>query len=477
MTERLIVVSNRVAPIDETKASGGGLATGMLAALRASGGLWFGWSGHIDSAARGSAPAILKQGGITYATLDLAPADHAGYYNGFANRTLWPLFHYRLHLTDYNREDCAAYLEVNRWFAEKLAPLLRPTDILWVNDYHLIPLGEALRALGSRHRMGFFLHTPFPAPQLLTGLPVHARLMRALMSYDVIGFQTQVDLRAFSDYMRFETKGTVEPDGRVIAHGRTAFAGAFPIGIDTEEFALLAKETDGSQKRARLRASLLNRNLIIGVDRLDYSKGLVERFRAFERFLVRFPARRTQVVFMQIAPPTRAEVPEYQEIRRTLERMAGHIVGRFAEPDLVPIRYLNRSFTRKVLAGYYRSSRIGLVTPLRDGMNLVAKEYVAAQNPNDPGVLVLSQFAGAAQELDAALIVNPFDIDGVAEAIEQGLSMPLGERRERWEAMMARLRRQNVTVWRESFVAAIMAGPYRAESSWSKRKPWALSAS
>ena len=477
MTGRLIIVSNRVAPIDEKKGSPGGLAVGMLAALRASGGLWFGWSGRISSGAGAGAAAIAHQGGIDYATLDLTPQDHAGYYNGFANRTLWPLFHYRLHLTDYNRRNHATYLNVNRWFAEKLAPLVKPTDIIWVNDYHLIPLGEALRAMGLKNRMGFFLHTPFPAPPVLTALPNHGALMRALMAYDVIGFQTAVDLRAFRDYMRYEADGTIQIDGRITAYGRTALAGAFPIGIDTEDFAALARETEDAHKTERLRASLRHRELIIGVDRLDYSKGLIERFRAFERFLELFPARRTHVTFMQIAPSTRSEVPEYQEIRRTLERLAGHIGGRFAEPDWMPIRYLNRSFTRRVLAGYFRIGRIGLVTPLRDGMNLVAKEFVAAQNPDDPGVLVLSQFAGAAQELDAALIVNPFDTDGVAEAIEQGLSMPIEERRERWEAMMDQLRRQDVTHWRESFVAAVIAAPYPAESSWPRKKPLARSAS
>ncbi|HEX6103691.1 MAG TPA: alpha,alpha-trehalose-phosphate synthase (UDP-forming) [Alphaproteobacteria bacterium] len=477
MTDRLIVVSNRVAPVDESKGTGGGLAIGMLAALRAAGGLWFGWSGRISTGAAASSPSVVEHAGITYATMDLTPQDCAGYYNGHANRTLWPLFHYRLHLTDYNRKDCATYLNVNRWFAEKLAPLLRPTDLVWVNDYHLIPLGEAMRARGLGNRIGFFLHTPFPAPPVLTALPNHAQMMRQLMAYDVIGFQTAVDLRAFRDYMRFEADGTIHPDGRVTAYGRTALAAAFPIGIDTEDFAALAAETADSPKSQRLRTSLLRRDLIIGVDRLDYSKGLVERFCAYERFLELFQKRRSHVVLMQIAPSSRAEVPEYQEIRRTLERMAGHINGRFAEPEWVPIRYLNRSFTRRVLAGYYRTARIGLVTPLRDGMNLVAKEYVAAQNPEDPGVLVLSQFAGAAQELDSALIVNPFDTDGVAEAIEQALSMPLEERKERWEAMMDQLRRQDITAWRESFVATIDAAPYRAESSWSKKKPLARSAS
>ena len=477
MTGRLIVISNRVAPVDESKGSAGGLAIGMLAALRASGGVWFGWSGRISSGAASSRPHLVEQGGITYATLDLTPGDCAGYYNGFANRTLWPLFHYRLHLTDYNRKDCATYLNVNRWFAENLRPLLRPDDILWVNDYHLIPLGEALRSSGLGHSMGFFLHTPFPAPPVLTALPNHAQLMRQLMAYDVIGFQTAVDLRAFRDYVRFEADGTIHPDGRVTAYGRTALAAAFPIGIDTDDFAQLAAETAKSSKTQRLRKSLLDRDLIIGVDRLDYSKGLVERFCAYQRFLELFARRRSHVVLMQIAPSTRSEVPEYQEIRRTLERMAGHINGRFAEPEWVPIRYLNRSFTRKVLAGYYRSARIGLVTPLRDGMNLVAKEYVAAQDPADPGVLVLSQFAGAAQELDAALIVNPFDTDGVAEALEQALSMPHEERKERWEAMMDQLRRQDITAWRERFVGAVAGGPYRAESAWPKKKPLARSAS
>ena len=477
MKGRLIVVSNRVAPVDESKGTAGGLAIGMLAALREAGGLWFGWSGRINSGAAASHPSLVEHAGITYATMDLTPQDCAGYYNGHANRTLWPLFHYRLHLTDYDRKDCATYLNVNRWFAEKLAPLLQPDDLIWVNDYHLIPLGEALRTRGLRNRIGFFLHTPFPAPQVLTALPNHAQMMRQLMAYDVIGFQTAVDLRAFRDYMRFEADGTIHADGRVSAYGRTALAGAFPIGIDTEDFAALASDTEAAAKTRRLRTSLLQRDLIIGVDRLDYSKGLVERFCAYQRFLELYPKRRTRVVLMQIAPSTRSEVPEYQEIRRTLERMAGHINGRFAEPEWVPIRYLNRSFTRRVLAGYYRTARIGLVTPLRDGMNLVAKEYVAAQNPEDPGVLVLSQFAGAAQELDSALIVNPFDTDGVAEAIEQALSMPLEERKERWEAMMDQLRRQDITAWRESFVATVAAAPYRAEPSWPKKKPLARSAS
>src|SRR5262245_22442719 len=388
---RLIIVSNRVAPVEEAKGSVGGLAVAMLAALRASGGLWFGWSGRTSSSVESATPTIVKKSGITYATLDLTPQDHAGYYNGFANRTLWPLFHYRLHLTDFNRRDFATYLNVNRWFAQNLAALLQPNDIVWVNDYHLIPLGEALRALGLRNRIGFFLHVPFTAPQVLTALPNHRLLVRGLMSYDVIGLQTAVDLRAFRDYMRYEAEGVIHEDGRVTAFGRTALAGAFPIGIDTDDFAELARETDESQRIQRFRESLRHRDLIIGCDRLDYSKGLIERFCAYERLLELFPSRRGRVVLMQIAPQTRAEVPEYQEIRRKLERLAGHIGGRFAEPDWMPIRYLNRSFTRKVLAGYLRLSRVGLVTPLRDGMNLVAKEYVAAQNGEDPGVLVLSQ--------------------------------------------------------------------------------------
>jgi trehalose 6-phosphate synthase len=451
---RLVVVSNRVAMTDPGGKSAGGLAVGILAALKRTGGIWFGWSGEVTESAP-SAAELIERDGITFATLDLKRRDYEEYYNGFANRVLWPLFHYRPGLLEYQREDYAGYLRVNRQFAQHLAPLIKPGDLVWVHDYHLLPLANELRQLGVGEPLGFFLHTPFPAAEMLRVLPPHAQLMRALCAYDLVGFQTEKDVDGFRDYLLRQAGGRAGTAGEVSAFGRRVRAAPFPIGIDVDEMAALAAHAAGSRHARRLSESLRQRDLIIGVDRLDYSKGLPQRFRAFERMLELFPDTRGRVTFMEIAPPTRSEVPEYMAIRRSLETAAGHINGRFAEFDWMPLRYLNKSFAQRTLAGFLRAARVGLVTPLRDGMNLVAKEYVAAQNPEAPGALVLSYFAGAAQELGDALLVNPYDIDAVAEAIHQALTMPLGERIERWRAMMTVLRRNDIAHWRDCFVEAL----------------------
>lgn len=462
---RLVVVSNRVAPVEEGKQAVGGLAVAVLAALKRTGGIWFGWSGQVGTEVS-EEPILVQVGRLTYATLDLRQRDYEDYYTGFANSTLWPLLHYRLGLLSYSRRTHDGYQRVNNWFARRLAPLLRADDRVWVHDYHLIPFADQLRALGMEQRMGFFLHTPFPAPEVLVALPSHEPLVRALCAYDVVGFQTEGDLRCFVNYILFEAGGEVVDRGPaggflVRAFGRTLLARAFPISIDTETLVTLANVATHSRHAERLRASLVGRDLIIGVDRLDYSKGLPNRFEAFHHLLETFPDLRGRVSFMQIAPPSREEVPEYVAIRHELEAAAGRINGRFAEFDWVPLRYLNKSFSRRTLAGFYRHARIGLVTPLRDGMNLVAKEYVACQDPADPGVLVLSRFAGAARELDSALLVNPFDVEGVADSLRRGLTMPLEERQERHAAMMWSLRRNDISHWRESCVAALDQAPYR----------------
>jgi trehalose 6-phosphate synthase len=462
---RLVVVSNRVAPIDEGKQTAGGLAVAVLSALKKTGGIWFGWSGEVVATPPGD-PKLTEVGRLTYATLDLTRRDFEEYYNGFANSTLWPLFHYRLGLTNFSRRTCEGYERVNALFARKLAPLLRDEDMVWVHDYHLIRIAEELRAAGHRQRMGFFLHTPFPAPEILVALPSHDRLVRALCAYDVVGFHTEVDLRCFANYIRTEAGGQVEERGAgrgymIEAYGRRLIARAFPISIDTDQLMTLAEAAGQARQTERLKESLVGRDLIIGVDRLDYSKGLPQRFEAFHCLLETYPENRGQVSFMQIAPPSRSDVPEYQAIRKELEASSGHTNGRFAEFDWVPIRYLNKSFTRRTLAGFFRVSRIGLVTPLRDGMNLVAKEYVACQDAENPGVLVLSRFAGAAQELSAALIVNPYDIEGVAEGLQRGLTMSLEERRERWEANIEVLKRNDIAKWRDDFVSALTSAPCR----------------
>jgi trehalose 6-phosphate synthase len=452
---RLVVISNRVAT-ETGKPDSGGLAVAIRAALEKSGGIWFGWSGRVEEEA-GTEPALVVDGPLIRATLNLSRRDFEEYYLGFANRVLWPLFHFRGSLVDYSRRDFAGYLRVNRRFARALAPMLLPQDLVWVHDYHLIPLGRELRRLDSTQPIGFFLHTPFPPAELLRVLPNHRDLVEALCAYDLLGFQTESDLHGFCDYLLRLAGAENLGQGVLRAFGRIVRTQVFPIGIDVATVAAQAAAADGTRQMHRLAQSLGERTLMIGVDRLDYSKGLPARFQAFGQLLETYPETRNRIVFMQIAPPSRSELPEYQEIRRRLATSAGRINGRYGEYDWTPLRYINKSFSHKVLTGFFRASRIGLVTPLRDGMNLVAKEYVASQTAADPGVLVLSCFAGAAQELGEAVLVNPHDVEGMAEAIRQGLAMPLGERRERWTAMMTTIQRNDVAAWRESFVAALSA--------------------
>jgi trehalose 6-phosphate synthase len=450
---RLIVVSNRVALPRQTAT--GGLASALQAALNERGGLWFGWSGKL-AAETAAEVHRLHDGKVDYATIDLSRADHGDFYTGFANGALWPMLHYRPDLVDYQRSHLDGYLRVNEIFAQHLQQLITPDDVIWVHDYHLIPLAAMLRKRGVRNRIGFFLHTPLPAAGLLIALPNHRDLLETLASYDLIGVHTARDLRALEDYFLHETGATMRRDGRMRTHtGRLFRAAAFPISIDTDGIAAMARDALANREIGQLRDSLEGRLLIIGVDRLDYSKGLPQRFQAYARLLEREPELHRRITFLQIAPPSRGAVLEYRQIRRELERSAGHINGKYAAPDWAPIRYINKSFPHRLLTGYYRSARVGLVTPLRDGMNLVAKEYVACQDPNDPGVLVLSRFAGAAQELTDALLVNPADTEEVADALQRALDMPLAERRERWHAMMDVLRKNDITAWRLAFLKAL----------------------
>jgi trehalose 6-phosphate synthase len=453
---RLVVVSNRIGPVAAGKVSQGGLAVALRAALDGSGGLWFGFSGTVTEHPSAT-PAVQTDGRITWATLDLSRRDYEEYYIGYANRVLWPLFHYRPSLLGFTRRDLAGYRRVNRAFAQGLQPLLTQDDMIWVHDYHLIPLGEELRRLGCRQAIGFFLHTPFPAAELVRLLPNDREIVAALCQYDLVGFQIQSDLHAFRDYLLRWGGGEDFGGGRLRGFGRVFRAAAFPIGIDVEAIAAQAAAAAGSRQLRRLRDSIRDRTLLIGVDRLDYSKGLPARFAAYAHLLEEYPQTRGRTVLMQIAPPSRSDVPEYREIRRTLEAEAGNINGRYAEFDWTPLRYLNKSFPHRLLTGFLRAARVALVTPFRDGMNLVVKEYVAAQAADDPGVPVLSCFAGAAQELPEAIQVNPYDREAMAAAMWLGLEMPLGERQERWHAMMATLRRNDTQVWRKRFLDALAA--------------------
>jgi trehalose 6-phosphate synthase len=454
MSRRLVVVSNRVPVPTERGPRAGGLAVALADALRPDS-LWFGWSGR-RTARPGVAPATLATaGGTTYATIDLSETEYRLFYAGFSNRVLWPLLHFRIGLVQYRADEYHAYRAVNRRFAEALAPLLRPDDLIWVHDYHLFPLGEELRARGIGNRIGFFLHTPFTPPEVLRALPRAEQILASLCAYDVIGFHTE-QFRAGFLRSTHEILG-LAPDegGGVTMGGRRAQAIVAPIGIDAEGFAALAEQSWRGSEVRRLRASLAGRALAIGVDRLDYSKGLLQRLDGFGRLLARYPEHHQRVSFLQIAARSREDVSEYQDLRAELDRIVGETIGQYSQFDWVPLRYMARPLRRGTLAGFYRVAHMGVVTPLRDGMNLVAKEYVAAQDPHDPGVLILSRFAGAAAELAEALIVNPYDPEEIADAMHSALTMRLEERQARHRALRERVWEGTARRFSERFLAAL----------------------
>ncbi|WP_312144906.1 trehalose-6-phosphate synthase [Brevundimonas sp.] len=460
---RLIVVSNRVsAPKDPAAGSAGGLAMALSAALRKYDGLWFGWSGETVEQFTGELN-IEDRAGVTVATVDLEPQDVDEYYNGYANKTLWPLFHHRVDLTAYERSYGEGYERTNRRFAEVLQPLIQPDDIIWIHDYHMIPMARDLRRLGVKNRIGFFLHTPWPARQLLVTLPHHRRLVEAMFHFDLIGFHTDEWLGLFERYVEVEARGRVSSDHVLEAFGRRVQCGVFPIGIDVDGFLEARDSVLGRKTYDRMAASAAFRSMIVGVDRLDYSKGLEQRMLGFEQFLEDNPAMRGEVFLLQVTPISRDDVDTYQDIRGRLDALAGRINGAYADMDWQPIRYLNRTFRRDQLAGLYRAAKVGLVTPLRDGMNLVAKEYVAAQNPEDPGVLILSRFAGAAEQMGEALLVNPFSREELSEAVKTALTMPLEERIRKWKALMQVVQATDVSVWRDSYVGALKQVAIRAD--------------
>lgn len=452
---RLVVISNRVSPPEEEGASQqGGLATAMAAALRQHNGVWLGWSGQTVEEYTGEV-STHEVGGVTVATIDLEAQDVDEYYNGYANRTLWPLFHYRIDLTQYERSFGSAYARVNDRFADALMQMLRPDDIVWVQDYHFIPLGRALRERGARNAIGFFLHIPWPARELVVTLPRHRQLVEALFHYDVVGFHTDEWKEAFVSYVLYEAGGIALSNGHARAFGRTVLPKAFPIGIDADAMLELKQSNAAQESYARMIESKAGRRMLLGVDRLDYSKGVEQRLLSYERLLEEEPELRRNIFLLQISTPTRSEVGAYQDIMERMDATSGRINGRFAEMDWIPIRNVHRVHARDELAGIYRAADVMLVTPLRDGMNLVAKEFVTAQDEDDPGVLILSRFAGAAAQMHQALIVNPFSQEDVADAIKRALAMPLAERRDRWRALYEGVARDDVSAWRDSFVQAL----------------------
>ncbi|MBI2257256.1 MAG: trehalose-6-phosphate synthase [Proteobacteria bacterium] len=463
---RVVIVSNRVPIPGQRGPRPGGLTVALGNALKGDG-LWFGWSGDI-SASADTTVRRTESNGITYATIDLSQEDYNRFYVGFANSTLWPLLHFRLGLIDFKRDDLDGYFLVNRTLAAALVGELRPDDQVWIHDYHLIPLGAELRKLGVRNRLGFFLHVPFVPASLFVALPQGQTLLRACLAYDVIGFQTDEHQRDFLDAVKQMLGVEPNQNGFLETADCLSRSIANPAGIDARAFAAMASKAERSSDTRRLISSLVGRALAIGVDRLDYSKGLPNRFTAFGKLLQDFPEHQQNVSYLQIAAKSREDVSEYQSLRRELDRKAGNINGRYAEFDWVPLRYMTRPVSRSSIAGFFRKARIGLVTPLRDGMNLVAKEFVAAQDHNDPGVLILSRFAGAAEEMEEALIVNPYDPDEISYAMHQALIMSGEERQDRMERLRARVFTSTAEAYCRRFLTLLAAAPSRLNQSASK---------
>jgi trehalose 6-phosphate synthase len=452
---RLVVISNRVSVPGAGGSRAGGLEVAVRGTLRRHHGIWFGWSGQVVPEKSEIVTRTMTAENRTFVVTDLTEEDFQEYYHGFANRVLWPILHYRLDLAEFTRRDLTGYLRVNDHFAAELHKILQPDDVIWVHDYHLIPIAKALRDRGHTNRIGFFLHVPMPPPEILTALPNHERVIGALCHFDLVGFQTEGDAANFARYLASELHLPSRDQRTFSAPDRVVHIGSFPVGIETVEFTRLARSAQRSAFVQDVLGSLANRAMIIGVDRLDYSKGLGLRMDAFELFLKNYPDWRGKVTYLQITPKSRSEIQEYAQMEQEIGAAAGRINGGYGEASWTPIRYVNRTHRRTALAGLYRAARAALVTPLRDGMNLVAKEYVAAQAQEDPGVLILSRFAGAAGELDAALIVNPYDAEAVAAAINRALAMSLDERRARHDMLYQSLLANDIKFWGDRFLAAL----------------------
>ena len=453
---RLVIVSNRL-PIGRPSGAGGeleipagGLVSAVLSALqRRPGSLWLGW----DSKAEPKPDRLTQHqaSGVLLLGLGLSRAELDGYYRGFCNETLWPLLHCfqgRVHL-DVNH--AAFYRRVQTRFARALHSILRAGDLVWVHDYHLLLLGRELRQLGWKGKIGFFLHTPFPPYDLWRILPNPADFLRALGDYNLVGFHTASYRDNYLYSCKRELKASWSGSELRTTTGRQR-VGVYPVGIEPRDF---QPEHTGRRKQHRYLSRIVGSDVqvVLGVDRLDYTKGIPERIRAFESLIRRWPQWRGKVCLVQIASPSRTTLHQYEEQKRLVDRLVGRVNGELADPDWVPIRYLYRSFSRSGLIRFYSAAHVGLVTPLRDGMNLVAKEFVAGQYPEDPGVLVLSRFAGAAEELSDAIQVNPYLPDDTAEGIARALEMPLEERCKRHQALFAEVSRATASEWARRFTA------------------------
>jgi len=455
---KLVVISNRVAIPGKLNTSPGGLAVGLEGALKDNGGVWFGWSGNVSETTDHHVKTE-HVNNIDYATLDLNGQEYDNYYSGFSNGLLWPLFHYVLGFTKFSRQQYSGYRAVNKIFAQKIKDFIGPEDIIWVHDYHLIPIAYELKALGITNRIGFFLHVPFPNYGMLRSLPIANELVECICNFDVVGFQTEDDLANFKDAAQRSIGAELVQKNHIKNKNHLIFSHAYPIGVD---FEAIQNYVECIKKPALFSPAFseqCDQLMIVGADRIDYSKGLLEKMDAYDKFLSKYPQHHHNVSMVQIATVSRADDPDYINLRENLERKISHINGMHGEMNWLPVHYLNRNLEHNELMKLFRSSKVCLVTSLRDGMNLVAKEYIAAQNPEDPGVLVLSELAGASAQLVDAIIINPYDVDSIADAIAQAVDMPLSERKRRHQNMLCIIRQSTIQKWRTSFIDSLTEMP------------------
>ena len=450
MSGRLIVVSNRIPTEAEPS---GGLVVALHDCLSERGGLWIG--AHPETADDGDIPHALEPldgaKGYDKATFRLSKSDEEDYYLGYANSVLWPLSHRRTDLISIRHQYADAYVRVNQRVAKLVAEVARPGDTIWVQDYHFYPLARFLRQEGFDGPIGFFLHIPFPTLSDLRALPERDEFLDWVVAFDLVGVQTKADVTRVVNVFRGHDTDEFFADGRVTNGDESVAVQAFPIGIDVDAFCETAAEGDGEDLIGRPDSE----RLLIGADRLDYSKGIPNRFRAFAEWLERREDVHRRATLLQIAPPSRSEVPAYRQVTEELEMLAGTINGRYAELDWTPIRYIHRAIPRETIAKLFRTARAGLVTPLADGMNLVAKEFIAAQDPDDPGVLILSETAGAAEDMQDALLVNAYDVTDIAGAIDTALHMPWEERKARYDKLIEAVRATDISQWSAKFLDAL----------------------
>jgi alpha,alpha-trehalose-phosphate synthase [UDP-forming] len=459
---RLVVVSNRLPLTAEEQngvvtfcPSGGGLVTALLPVLRASGGCWIGWTGSDADANLAEAMRRCAGPGYAFEPISLSAAEKACYYQGCCNQIIWPLFHGLPSRCDFDPAFWDSYREVNEKFADAVEQIWHGDDFIWAHDYHLMLLADCLHARGVRCRTGYFHHIPFPHPDVLEKLPWRVHLLRAMLQFNSLGFQTVRDRRNFIASVRHFLPNVhvqqLTKNVLVRSEDRCAVVGTYPISIDFEEFAGAAADAATSAAADQIRQDLGGTRIILGVDRLDYTKGILERLKAFETLIHTHPELCRQVSMLQVVVPSREEIGEYQQLKLAIETRVSQINGKFASPGWVPVHYLHRNLSRSDLVAFYRAADIALVTPLKDGMNLVAKEFCACRI-DDTGVLILSEFAGAASELRCgAVIVNPYDIEAVASALHSALRMNAQDQHTRMAAMRDSIRRHDVFRWSRSF--------------------------